>query len=54
MKYSTKSASVVVSSAALLLAVTPFAAQAHGEDLAPLTTHGLSLIHISEPTRPAA
>lgn len=40
MKHSTKSTGVVVSSAALLLAVTPFAAQAQGEDLAPLTTHG--------------
>ena len=40
MKHSTKSTGVVVSSAALLLAVTPFAANAQGEDLAPLTTHG--------------
>lgn len=39
MKCSTKSASVVVSSAALILAITPFA-HAGGEDLAPLTTHG--------------
>ena len=40
MKYSTKSAGVVVSSAALILAVTPFAHAADGPDLAPLTTHG--------------
>lgn len=43
MKHSTKSTGVIVSSAALILAVAPFAAHAQGgEDLAPLTTHGVA------------
>ncbi|WP_068262935.1 S8 family peptidase [Janibacter limosus] len=44
MKYSMKSTGVVVSSAALLLAVAPFATAQGSEDLAPLTTHGDSAV----------
>ena len=40
MKYSMKSTGVVVSSAALMLAVAPFATAQGSDDLAPLTTHG--------------
>lgn len=46
MKFSTKSTGVVVSSAAMVLAIAPFTAHAAvtagqgGDDLAPLTTHG--------------
>lgn len=40
MKNSTKSAGVAVSTAALILSVAPFSANAQSDDLAPLTTHG--------------
>ncbi len=40
MKNTTKSAGVAFASAALILSVAPFSANAQTEDLAPLTTHG--------------
>lgn len=49
MTYSMKSTGVVVSSAALLLAVAPFAS-AQGEELAPLTTHGDAAVQMQGET----
>ena len=46
MKYSMKSTGVVVSSAALMLAVAPFATAQGSDDLAPLTTHGDDVVRI--------
>lgn len=50
MKFSMKSTGVVVSSAALMLAVAPFATAQGGEDLAPLTTHGDAAVQMQGET----